>query len=375
MAQMNRSYGSDIQNLLDVALQYKAAKEEKEYRDKALEAEKSYRDIALESEKSYREQKMNQDLNLATLNILAQRNEDLTSNIVNLIPLANKYNIDVNKIIEEYGDNISPDTQEVIATSDNTLNSALSYTIGKIAQNEYVINYINKELAKKQFYENQSDYLFSEIVRESADQNIQDQYYISPEELQSYLKKNPLTDEPISPEDFNWIIGNLNKMGREELNKLSNSVVANKEIKNGEVVTTYTPVQELIGKSFIGVPEKERETEAEGLYKVYAIQLKNRLAEYYSRIANKPGKAKSEFNKVFGDFLSLSADRLGVPVFENPKDVEAFVAKYYDPELERSLNLDVSKSQSDIVNDTLKNANISRPTINKQTGKLEIGGF
>ena len=364
MAQMNRSYGSDIQNLLDVALQYKAAKEEKEYRDKALEAEKSYR-----------EQKMNQDLNLATLNILAQRNEDLTSNIVNLIPLANKYNIDVNKIIEEYGDNISPDTQEVIATSDNTLNSALSYTIGKIAQNEYVINYINKELAKKQFYENQSDYLFSEIVRKSADQNIQDQYYISPEELQSYLKKNPLTDEPISPEDFNWIIGNLNKMGREELNKLSNSVVANKEIKNGEVVTTYTPVQELIGKSFIGVPEKERETEAEGLYKVYAIQLKNRLAEYYSRIANKPGKAKSEFNKVFGDFLSLSADRLGVPVFENSKDVEAFVAKYYNPELERSLNLDVSKSQSDIVNDTLKNANISRPTINKQTGKLEIGGF
>ena len=361
---MNRSYGSDIQNLLDVALQYKAAKEEKEYRDKALEAEKSYR-----------EQKMNQDLNLATLNILAQRNEDLTSNIVNLIPLANKYNIDVNKIIEEYGDNISPDTQEVIATSDNTLNSALSYTIGKIAQNEYVINYINKELAKKQFYENQSDYLFSEIVRKSADQNIQDQYYISPEELQSYLKKNPLTDEPISPEDFNWIIGNLNKMGREELNKLSNSVVANKEIKNGEVVTTYTPVQELIGKSFIGVPEKERETEAEGLYKVYAIQLKNRLAEYYSRIANKPGKAKSEFNKVFGDFLSLSADRLGVPVFENSKDVEAFVAKYYNPELERSLNLDVSKSQSDIVNDTLKNANISRPTINKQTGKLEIGGF
>ena len=164
-------------------------------------------------------------------------------------------------------------------------------------------------------------------------------------------------------------------MGREELNKLSNSVVANKEIKNGEVVTTYTPVQELIGKSFIGVPEKERETEAEGLYKVYAIQLKNRLAEYYSRIANKPGKAKSEFNKVFGDFLSLSADRLGVPVFENSKDVEVFVLKYYDPELERSLNLDVSKSQSDIVNDTLKNANISRTTINKQTGKLEIGGF
>jgi len=149
MAQMNRSYGSDIQNLLDVALRYKTAKEEQEYRDKALEAEKSYRDIALESEKSYREQKMNQDLNLATLNILAQRNEDLTSNIVNLIPLANKYNIDVNKITEEYGDKMSPDTKEVMATSDNTLNSALSYTIGKIAQNEYVINYINKELAKK----------------------------------------------------------------------------------------------------------------------------------------------------------------------------------------------------------------------------------
>ena len=375
MAQMNRSYGSDIQNLLDVALQYKAAKEEQEYRDKALEAEKSYRDIALESEKSYREQKMNQDLNLATLNILAQRNEDLTSNIVNLIPLANKYNIDVNKITEEYGDKMSPDTKEVMATSDNTLNSALSYTIGKIAQNEYVINYINKELAKKQFYENQSDYLFSEIVRKSADQNIQDQYYISPEELQSYLKKNPLTDEPISPEDFNWILGYLNEKGRAEVDKLAKNLVETKEMKDGEVITKFTPAQDLIGKSIVGVPEKERETEAEGLYKVYAIQLKNRLVEYYSRIANKPGKAKSEFNKVFGDFLSLSADRLGVPVFENSKDVEAFVAKYYDPELERSLNLDVSKSQSDIVNDTLKNANISRPTINKQTGKLEIGGF
>ena len=362
MAQMNRSYGSDIQNLLDVALQYKAAKEEEEYRNKALEAEKSYR-----------EQKMKQDLDLATLNILAQRNEDLTSNIVNLIPLANKYNIDVNKIIEEYGDNISPDTQEVIATSDNTLNSALSYTIGKIAQNEYVINYINKELAKKQFYENQSDYLFSEIVRKSADQNIQDQYYISPEELQSYLKKNPLTDEPISPEDFNWILGYLNEKGRAEVDKRAKNLVETKEMKDGEVITKFTPAQDLIGKSIVGVPEKERETEAEGLYKVYAIQLKNRLAEYYSRIANKPGKAKSEFNKVFGDFLSLSADRLGVPVFENSKDVEAFVAKYYDPELERSLNLDVSKSQSDIVNDTLKNANISRPTINKQTGKLEFG--
>lgn len=364
MAQMNRSYGSDIQNLLDVALQYKAAKEEEEYRNKALEAEKSYR-----------EQKMKQDLDLATLNILAQRNEDLTSNIVNLIPLANKYNIDVNKITEEYGDKMSPDTKEVVSTSSNTLNSAMSYLNEDITRNEYVINQISKELAKKQSYENQFDYLFSEIVRKSADQNIQDKYYISPEELQSFIKNYPITDEPqvIDKEDFNWIIGNLNKMGREELNKLSNSVVANKEIKNGEVVTTYTPVQELIGKSFIGVPEKERETEAEGLYKVYAIQLKNRLAEYYSRIANKPGKAKSEFNKVFGDFLSLSADRLGVPVFENSKDVEAFVAKYYDPELERSLNLDVSKSQSDIVNDTLKNANISRPTINKQTGKFEFG--
>ena len=364
MAQMNRSYGSDIQNLLDVALQYKAAKEEEEYRNKALEAEKSYR-----------EQKMKQDLDLATLNILAQRNEDLTSNIVNLIPLANKYNIDVNKITEEYGDKMSPDTKEVMATSDNTLNSALSYTIGKIAQNEYVINYINKELAKKQFYENQSDYLFSEIVRKSADQNIQDQYYISPEELQSYLKKNPLTDEPISPEDFNWILGYLNEKGRAEVDKRAKNLVETKEMKDGEVITKFTPAQDLIGKSIVGVPEKERETEAEGLYKVYAIQLKNRLAEYYSRIANKPGKAKSEFNKVFGDFLSLSADRLGVPVFENSKDVEAFVLKYYDPELERSLNLDVSKSQSDIVNDTLKNANISRPTINKQTGKLEIGGF
>ena len=364
MAQMNRSYGSDIQNLLDVALQYKTAKEEEEYRNKALEAEKSYR-----------EQKMNQDLNLATLNILARKNEELISRRENLIPLANKYGIDVNKLIEKYGDNISQDTKEVVSTSSNTLNSAMSYLNEDITRNEYVINQISKELAKKQSYENQFDYLFSEIVRKSADQNIQDKYYISPEELQSFIKNYPITDEPqvIDKEDFNWIIGNLNKMGREELNKLSNSVVANKEIKNGEVVTTYTPVQELIGKSFIGVPEKERETEAEGLYKVYAIQLKNRLAEYYSRIANKPGKAKSEFNKVFGDFLSLSADRLGVPVFENPKDVEAFVAKYYDPELERSLNLDVSKSQSDIVNDTLKNANISRPTINKQTGKLEFG--
>lgn len=364
MAQMNRSYGSDIQNLLDVALQYKAAKEEEEYRNKALEAEKSYR-----------EQKMKQDLDLATLNILAQRNEDLTSNIVNLIPLANKYNIDVNKITEEYGDKMSPDTKEVMATSDNTLNSALSYTIGKIAQNEYVINYINKELAKKQFYENQSDYLFSEIVRKSADQNIQDQYYISPEELQSYLKKNPLTDEPISPEDFNWILGYLNEKGRAEVDKRAKNLVETKEMKDGEVITKFTPAQDLIGKSIVGVQKKENETDTDKLYSVYAKQLKNRLKEYYAEVAKNPKNAKKIYKKIFvdDDFMKYSGGRMGLPVFQNVEDIEAFILRYDNPELERSLNLDVSKSQSDIVNDTLKNANISLPTINKQTGKLEFG--
>jgi len=324
---MNRSYGSDIQNLLDVAVRYKTAQDEKDYRNAALLAEKGYR-----------EQRDKLELSITAINLLSKQNDEIDSDIDKLEPILMKYGIDTQKIKEKVGKDISPDTNEIISTADNSVESIMSGLQSKKEFNAQYLNAIQQEATRAGSLAIQYEGIYSRILSDTKNQSFKDRYAdITTEELQSAISGGKFFegDQQLTPDELKRVYSAVSTMGREDFAELSKHIEPITEYKDGKVITSYHPTTDIVDREFTGVPPADRQTDTDRRNAVMAAQLYNRLKIYESELAKNPKQGKKLFKDIFTNekFLSESALRLNLPILSNIDDVKAFIGEFYDPRL------------------------------------------
>ncbi len=275
MAQMNRDYSSDISNLLDLALRYKSAEDEKEYRDAALLAEKEYRS-----------QQNKNKINLAKLNILANEEKNLYDTYQQLMPIALKYGITTQKISGMDGEK-SPDIESVLSTAGDNFDSLKSDLETKISALNTGINQISKEIAIRGNIMNQIGGLYSGVYDMYKNQSPQDRYMTTPQEAKEYFKDNPLKVDNINveltPDLLNMVVGALNEIGREEYGKLESYKPDYgwiEKVVDGKPVKVRTDLNQLVGQEIPIVPEAEKPTDTDKRNAVVADLIREAMIKF-----------------------------------------------------------------------------------------------
>jgi hypothetical protein len=326
MAQMNRSYGSDIQNLLDVALRYKTAKDVKDYREAALLAEKGYR-----------EQRAKQELGLAMLKYLADKDIESINEYNRVQKIYDEMKLDKSRIESKLKENISPDTEETYSTAGDNLESIQARMIEDIAERNEKINILNQEIVRGNELENQYPKIYNAIMEAGKNQGLQGQYDVKFEEFLDAIAKNPYMygGKPVELSDYekNKAYSYMEERANQEYSELAKNIVG----VPTESGIKYMPRSELIEETVPMQAEVQRLTDMIHTAEFHAKNLAYLMNKYI-----KSGQTQEDFDNIIGDYIAVnSEDFKMLNGIIDPQTAINFIMKFGGGEVKSSGDIEV----------------------------------